>query len=559
MSWKIVELYRKRLAAEEWLIPRKQGGRLTVCLIYPERYHVAMSSLGFTSVHALLNELPDVLCERAFLPDTVEHAEYRSSHTPLLTLESQRPVSDFQVIAFSVSFESDYVAIPELLALAGIPSFAAERGSSQPLVMGGGAALFLNPEPVADFFDLICLGEGESLLPALFDCLQHLHSDRQQLLADAAQLPGIYVPSLYHEEYEGVGILLREARDGAPDMIERQTSNDLNFRVTSSTILTPETEFADLFLVEVSRGCPRGCRFCAAGFIYHPYRQRSADTVTATALAGLSDRNKIGLLGAAVSDFQGIGSVSSAIIAAGGGISVSSLRIDGLDDEMIQALKESGHKTVALAPEGPSQRLRDLVRKGITEEQILAAAERLITNDILNLKLYFIVGLPTETDADLQEMVILLTKIRQQVLAVARTKGRLGEIVLSINPFIPKPFTPFQWCGMDSQKTLEKKLHFLHSSLRKVSNVRLQIEPLREAWLQALLSRGDRRLARVLSEMRGKGLRHALRETGYPAEEVVTRDIPRDQRLPWGFIGPDRTALLLREYEQAFQHQVLPN
>lgn len=552
MSWKIVDSYRKRLADEEWLIPRKKAGRLAICLIYPERYHVAMSSLGFTAVHALLNDFPDVVCERAFLPEKDELAEYRSSRTPLLSLESQRPVADFDIIAFSVSFESDYASIPAILVLAGLPCFATERTTQMPLIMAGGAALFLNPEPVAEFLDLICVGEGEAILADLLNCLQGEHDGRAALLIAAAALPGIYVPSLYQEEYDGARLLRREAISTAPSTIQRLWLTDVDRLITTSTILTPHTEFSDLFLVEVSRGCPRGCRFCAASFIYHPYRQRSREAVAQAASVGLTSRAKIGLLGAAVSDFKGIGAVSQSILAAGGKISVSSLRIDGLDDEMIAVLKASGHKTVALAPEGPSQRLRDLVKKGISEEQILAAAERLIGHDMLNLKLYFIIGLPTETEADLQEMVSLVAQIRERVIAVAKTKGRLGEIVLSVNPFIPKPFTPFQWCGMEPLPGLERKVQFLRKACGRMANVRLQMEPLKEAWRQALLSRGDRRLAQVLARVGELGWRRALREADYPAEAVVTRQIPQDELLPWGFIAHDSQKMLLEEYKKAF-------
>jgi radical SAM superfamily enzyme YgiQ (UPF0313 family) len=552
MSWKIVDAYRKRLAAEEWLIPRKQGGRLSICLVYPERYHVAMSSLGFTTVHGLLNGFPDVVCERAFLPEKDELAEYRASRTPLLSLESQRPVADFDLIAFSVSFESDYANMPELLRLAGLPCFAADRTPQMPLVLAGGAALFLNPEPVAEFLDLICIGEAEAVLPALLMVLQEGAGGREALFDTAMQLPGVYVPSRYRVTYDGAAMVARSALTGAPETVARCWLDDLEQSVTASTILTPQTEFGDLFLVELSRGCPRGCRFCAASFIYHPYRQRSRQSVAAAAHAGLKARGKIGLLGAAVSDFRGIGQVSREIVAAGGAISVSSLRIDGIDDEMIAALKASGHKTVALAPEGPSQRLRDLVRKGITEEQILAAAERLIAHDMLNLKLYFIIGLPTETEADLDEMLALVRRLRERVVTVARTKGRLGEIILSVNPFIPKPFTPLQWCGMEPLPSLERKVQFLRKACGRLANVRLQMEPLKDAWRQALLSRGDRRLARVLAKVAEEGWQRAIRAEAYPAAEVVTRQIPLHALLPWGWIAGNSTELLEREYKKAF-------
>jgi len=553
MSWKIIEKYRKILACETGVTPKAAAG-LTFCLVYPNRYHAAMSNLGFQAVHSLLNAYPDVLCERAFLPDREELEEYRKSGSKLLSLESQRPLTDFDVIAFSVSFESDYLNIPPILNLAGIPVYAAERDATMPLVMAGGAALFLNPEPVADFMDLVCIGEAEPLLPGLLEVLTSEEQiGRDELLTRCARVPGIYVPSLYETVYEGVRLLSRRPLAGAPQTVRRIWDEEAGRRPTTSEILTEATEFADMYLIEVSRGCPRGCRFCAAGFIYLPYRQRTLEAVKAEVAKGLQERQRIGLVGAAVSDYHGIGDLCRYILDQGGKISVSSLRIDGLDDELIEALKESGHKTVALAPEGGSQRLRDLIRKNISEEQILAACDRLIGRDILNLKLYFIIGLPTETAADLDEMVGLVERIRERVIAAARKNKRLGEVVLSINPFIPKPFTPFQWCGMEDLKTLEKKAKYLHKALGRLSNVRIQMEGLKDAYLQALLSRGDRRLAPLLFKAgESGGWRRAAKELALDTDAYVCRNIPLNELLPWDFIDSGVKEKLVSEYERAF-------
>ncbi|HTG81833.1 MAG TPA: radical SAM protein, partial [Geobacteraceae bacterium] len=305
MSWKIVEKFRRRLAAETGATPKNWGGKIAVCLVYPNRYRLAMGNLGFQTVYALLNAYPDVVCERAFLPDPDELAEYRKSRTPLLSLESQRPLADFDLLAFSVSFESDYLHIPAIFSLAGIPPLAAGRDTSHPLVMAGGAALFLNPEPVADFMDLICIGEGEPILPPIIEVLNR-GGERSDILMAAAGLPGIYIPSLYEAEYQGERLVAFRARAGAPDRVERLWDREIDRRPTTSVILSPDAEFADMFLVEVSRGCPRGCRFCAAGFIYLPYRQRGIEAVKAEVERGLAERGKIGLVGAAVSDYRGI-------------------------------------------------------------------------------------------------------------------------------------------------------------------------------------------------------------------------------------------------------------
>jgi radical SAM superfamily enzyme YgiQ (UPF0313 family) len=262
----------------------------------------------------------------------------------------------------------------------------------------------------------------------------------------------------------------------------------------------------------------------------------------------------VGLVGAAVSDYREIGELCRHILRSGGKMSVSSLRLDNLDEELIEALKSSGHKTVAIAPEGGSQRLRDLIKKELNEEQILAACERLIAGDILNLKLYFIVGLPTETIADLEEMVRLVAGIRERVVESAKKRGRLGEIVLSVNPFVPKPFTPLQWCAMENVKSLEEKIGFLRNSLAPMANVRMIAESPRDAYLQALISRGDRRLGALLLKADELGnWKRGAKGAGIDTDRLVYREIPLDETLPWEVIDGGDRELLEREYRKALR------
>lgn len=557
MSWKIKENYRRVLAGESGTVIKNWGGKLTVCLVYPNHYATAMSNLGFQAVYSLCNSFPDIVCERAFLPPAVELKEYQKSESRLLSLESQRPLSDFDVLAFSVSFENDYLNIPAIFDLAGIPPFASERDASFPLVMAGGAALFLNPEPVAELLDLICVGEGEAILSPLLDFLRDQGSvARAELLGKAAQLPGIYVPSLYEITYDNDRVTEIRSLGDAPSRVKRVWDSDFNSSVVASSLFTPGTEFSDMYLIEVSRGCPRGCRFCAAGFIYHPFRQRSLELLKKEAAQGMELKERIGLVGAAVSDYRELGELCRFISEKGGKVSVSSLRIDALDENLLDILHSSGHKTVALAPEGGSQRLRDLIKKGLTEEQILGACDTLIGRDILNLKLYFIIGLPTETEQDLAEMVLLIEKIRQRVIAAAKQNRRLGSVLLSVNPFVPKPFTPLQWCGMEALASLERKYRYLRRAVGSLSNVKIQMESLREAFLQALLSRGDRRLAQFLVKAYQEGSwKRAAKELHLDTETLVTRMIPLDEFLPWDSIDGGERSRLVSEYEKAFQPQ----
>jgi len=541
------------LKAETHLHPHGRVGQLSICLVSPSRYQTGMSSLGFQTVYALLAGSTDIRCERAFLPDREELEEYRRSGTALLSLESSTPLADFDLIAFSTSFEPDYLNIPLILTLARIPLYSSERGQSDPLIIAGGAAFFINPEPVADFIDAICIGEGEDVIPGMIaTLLSPVDNGRRGLLQALSAIPGVYVPVFYHPGYHSGTLVRYDAEAGAPLPVVRAPVCLEQHEPSSSQILTENTEFGDMFLVEVSRGCPRGCRFCSSGFIYGAFRQQPFDNIVALIDQGLPHRSKVGLVGAAVSDYAAIGRLCTYIVEKGAKVSVSSLRIDRIDTEMLDALIASGHKTISLAPEGGSQRMRDLIRKNLTEAQILAACEMLIARDILNLKLYFIIGLPGETDTDLDEMIRLIETIRERVIERGRANKRLGELTVSVNPFIPKPFTPFQWCGMEPLPSLERKVKLLESRLRRLPNVKLKVESLRESYLQALLSRGDRRLSPLLVEMAGGAkLKKAAKSCGIDTDRYVQRTIAADEILPWSVIGTAEMAMLRKEYERA--------
>jgi radical SAM superfamily enzyme YgiQ (UPF0313 family) len=537
MNWQIQQILRRRRAAETGAIPPGRGGALSVCLVYPNRYETAMSSLGVQAVYQLFNDQPEIVCERAFLPDRDELTAYVKSGDTLVSLEGERPLSDFDVIAFSISFEPDFINIPRILELGRIPALAAERDARHPLVIAGGAACFMNPEPAAELFDLIAVGEGETLIPDLSAfLLDHTAMPRAELLRHAATLPGIYVPALT-----------------LPQPVERICAPD-DSPPSQSVILTEETEFGNMYLIEVSRGCPRGCRFCAAGFVWQPFRQQPLDALKAACLKGLKHRSTIGLVGAAVSDHRQIEELCRFIVEQGGSPSLSSLRLDRLTPGLLDLLVKSGHRTISMAPEGGSQRMRDMIRKNLTAEQILAAADQVAQAGILNLKLYFIIGLPGETDQDLQELIDLTTAIQRTVVEQARAHKRLGEITLSVNPFIPKPSTPLQWAGMCPLAELKRKVALLEKGLRPIPNVRLKVEELQGCVLQALLSRGGRELMPLILQMAaGQNLRKAAKACRIDPEQTVTDTLSLEATLPWEVLQATDRTRLADEYRAAMR------
>jgi len=554
MSHRLIDKYRQRLAAETGIAANPWGGRLAVALVYPNTYHQGMSNLGVQAVYQLLNSRDDTLCERFFLPDPEDLAEHRRTGFPLVSLETQRPLGDFDLIAFSISFENDYLNVPVIFELGHLPLWREERADRHPLVLCGGVCAFLNPEPLAEIMDLFAVGEAEVLLSPLLDALhQNGSQERANLLAGLAALPGIYVPSRYRVDYAEDGSLqAMTPLPGAPARVARQWLAALDTFQAQTCVATADTEFSGMQLVEVSRGCPRACRFCAAGFIYRPFREHSPEHLRRL-LDAEGSPGRVGLVAAAVSDYGDLATVGAAILEAGGEVSVSSVRIDAITPQQIEVLARSGHKTLALAPEAGSQRMRDVVNKGIDEAQILTAVRMLAEGGVPNLKLYFMVGLPGETDDDVAAIGALTGQIRQVWEEVGRSRGRLGRLILSVNPFVPKPWTPLQWAPMEPASRLEKKYRLLQKLIRPLANVDLQCESLRSAELQGLLARGDRRCGRLLPLLAaGSNLKAACREVGLDAAFYLHRERGADELFPWEVIAQGvRREYLWQEYQDA--------
>ncbi|HVN85405.1 MAG TPA: radical SAM protein [Candidatus Binatia bacterium] len=525
------------------MFTKKADAAVRVCLAYPNRYAVAMGNLGFHAVYELCDQFPGVVCERAFLPDD------DNAPTPVLrSLESNRPLTDFDIIAFSISFEVDYWHVARLLSLARIPVRSAQR-SGHPLIVAGGPATFLNPEPIADFIDLFLIGEAEEMLPEFLALYCEAHAagvERDHGLRQAAErVAGAYVPAFYAPRFDGpVTVGLDYAGPGSP-MVERRLVWDLNRFATTSRVLTDEAVFGDMVMVEASRGCQWGCRFCAAGYMYRPIRTRGVEQLAASVRAGLAERQTIGLVGAEMASVSGVDVLTEIAADAGGRLSPSSLKADCVTPRLAAALVRNQNRSVTIAPEAGSERMRRVINKNLTEADILRATELLVGEGVRDLKIYSMFGLPTEEIDDVLAIADLTLKLRTQLCEAGRARGRVGKIIVSLNPFVPKPWTPFQWEPMDTLPCLKFKIQQLRKALGKVPNVKLDIESPREAYFQTLLSRGDRRLGVVLEAIDAADgdWWHVLRRwqrgefAALPHPDgFVHRRYGDAERMPWDFI-----------------------
>lgn len=523
-----------------------------------------MSNLGFQTLYAIFNNHPSFLCERVFLPDPDDETTFISKSTPLFSLESQKPLADFDIIAFSVSFENDYPNILKILAMSRIDLLAHQRRKEQPLIIGGGISVTLNPEPLADFFDLFILGEGEEAIPEFLDIFQesyHLGLSRHETLSRVQkEVEGAYVPKFYSVSYSEDGFIkkITPSDSSFPQKIIKRSVGDINAFNTDQSIITPDTEFGDMFLSEVSRGCGRGCRFCAAGFVYRPARFRKPEILEKSINEGLEEQKKIGLLGTAVSDHPDLISLCQSILKKNGKLSIGSLRLDRLNKEMVSLLRKADVEMLSLGPDAGSQRLRDLINKKITESHIFDSVELLIENLILNIRLYFMVGLPTEGPEDIEAIIDLTKRIKYHAIKYSAGKRMFRRITLSINQFIPKPATPFQWQGLADTNVVRRSIRKIESSLRKESSVKVIHDLPKWNYIQAFLSLGDRSAGQVLlSVHKNNGnWSRALKEVNINPDFYVYRQKDTAEILPWDFIdhGVSRE-FLIKEYRKALSEK----
>ncbi len=543
-----------------------------MALLYPNTYPLAISNLGFQLVYSLLNQRDDIVCERVVYPEDGQ---------PLRSLESNRPLTDFSIVCISVSFEHDFPRLAGMLAAGGIEPMAARRSSviapGDPLVIIGGVAVFMNPEPVAPLADCMVIGEAEPVIPELFDRISNGLADsmgRAGLLTRlAAEVKGCYVPSLYTVSYDKEGRVEQVvSAPGAPERVHKVVQHDVTCAAHSMQ-MSPLAELG-MYMTELGRGCSRACRFCAAGFIYRPPRLWEADAILAAIDQRPDHVQRVGLLGMEMADGDTLDQIAAKLKEQQCALSFSSLRADRISPQLVELLSSSGLKSVAIAPDGASERLRRVINKGLSEQDLLSAAAALVEAGIVHLKLYVMIGLPTETDEDLDELAAMLGRLREVILPLARKQGRMPEILLSVNSFVPKPWTPFQYLsygGLSAREAdtdrdatlgvlaLKHKIKYLRRMLKPLANVRLKVDRPERVLEQAVFSRGDRRLAGVLLDigMGRRSFKQAMKAHGLSSWEYAVRPRDPEERMCWEILDHGITdGYLYAELERALQEKV---
>ena len=569
--------------------PKKVDIRFAMC--FPDVYEIGMSNLGMMILYDMFNKRDDVWCERLFSPWTDLDKIMREEHIPLFTLESQDPVKEFDFLGITLGYEMCYTNVLQLLDLSGIPLLAKERTEDDPLVIGGGACAY-NPEPLAPFFDLFYIGEGEMVYGALFDAYkanQKAGGSRQDFLLKAAQIPGIYVPSLYEVTYKEDGTIksFQPKYENVPEKVEKQLVIDMDkdYNKLEAPVVPHIKATQDRVTLEIQRGCIRGCRFCQAGMIYRPTRERDIETLKESARIMLqkTGHEEISLSSLSSSDYSHLKEIVNFLIDEfrdeAVNISLPSLRIDAFALDVMSKVQDVKKSSLTFAPEAGSQRLRNVINKGLTEEDILHGAGEAFKGGWNQVKLYFMLGLPTETEDDMKGIAHLAQKIAETYYEVVPKEQRKGKVQINVSTsfFVPKPFTPFQWAPMFREEDFIEKAKVVKNEIRSQLNQR----SIRYNWhepdvtvLEGFLARGDRRCADVILKAYEKGAlydawsesfhydiwKEAFKETGVDIEFYTLRERSTDEILPWDFIDAGVTKkFLIHEWEQAKAETVTPN
>lgn len=563
--------------------------RFAMC--FPDVYEIGMSNLGMMILYNMFNEREDVWCERVFSPWMDLDKIMREEHIPLFALESQEPVKEFDFLGITLGYEMCYTNVLQILDLSHISLLAKDRKEDDPIVIGGGACAY-NPEPIAEFFDMFYIGEGETVYDALFDVYKATKAaggSRKDFLFAASKIPGIYVPSLYNVSYKEDGTIasFTPVKEGIPEKVCKQLITDItkDYRAIKAPVVPFIKATQDRVTLEIQRGCIRGCRFCQAGMIYRPTRERDVEELKASAREMLQNtgHEEISLSSLSSSDYSELKELVNFLIEEFHGnavnISLPSLRIDAFALDVMSKVQDVKKSSLTFAPEAGSQRLRNVINKGLTEEMILHGAGEAFKGGWNQVKLYFMLGLPTETEEDMKGIAHLAQKIAETYYEEVPKEQRKGKVQVNVSTsfFVPKPFTPFQWAGMYREEDFVEKAKVVKSEIRAQVNQR----SIRYSWhepdvtiLEGFLARGDRRCAQVILKAYEKGAiydawsesfdyniwKEAFAETNTDIDFYTLRERSTDEILPWDFIDAGVTKkFLIHEWEQAKKETVTPN
>ncbi len=573
------------------VMKNKEDVDIRFAMAFPDVYEIGMSNLGMMILYDMFNKRDDVWCERLFSPWTDLDKIMREEHIPLFTLESQDPVKDFDFLGITLGYEMCYTNVLQLLDLSGIALLSADREENDPVIIGGGACAY-NPEPLAEFFDLFYIGEGETVYDALFDAYKankKAGGSRLDFLLKAAQIPGIYVPSLYEVTYKEDGTIesFHPTCEGVPEKVEKQLIIDMDkdYNNLEAPVVPHIKATQDRVTLEIQRGCIRGCRFCQAGMIYRPTRERDVEKLKKAARTMLqkTGHEEISLSSLSSSDYSHLKEIVNFLIDEfrdeAVNISLPSLRIDAFALDVMSKVQDVKKSSLTFAPEAGSQRLRNVINKGLTEEDILHGAGEAFKGGWNQVKLYFMLGLPTETEDDMKGIAHLAQKIAETYYETVPKEQRKGKVQINVSTsfFVPKPFTPFQWAPMFREEDFIEKAKIVKNEIRSQLNQR----SIRYNWhepdvtvLEGFLARGDRRCSKVILKAYEKGAlydawsesfhydiwKEAFKETGVDIEFYTLRERSTDEILPWDFIDAGVTKkFLIREWEQAKAETVTPN
>ena len=553
----INKLYDLYLKSEQNRLIKRKDASLNAVIVFPNYYGVAMSNLGFLRAYELINQSGFISCDRAFLQDDTAKG--------IISLETGKRLLTYDLIFFSLSYENDFYNILSILDAGQIPFLSADRDNTFPLIMAGGVIAFLNPEPIARVFDMLFVGEAEAIFPDFFKNIEIYNSstlkkNKDEIIESCGKINGIYVPAAYQFIFDAKKVnVLKNIKilPGFPEKIKRRWAGK-DF-ISSSAITTKFSELSNINMIEIERGCKRGCRFCSAGYIYLPLRESKPDDVLKT-IESLNENEKAGFVGLGTMDSKNIRRFMEFSLNSKKLFSLSSIRFDCLDENNLNLIKETGLKTITLGIETGSSRLKRLINKDIKNEEIIIVLKNIIEKGIMNIKSYFMVGLPCEEKQDLDETISLIKAMQKEFVSSSKINKRIGSLTVSFSPFVPKAWTPLQWENLEDLTILRHKMDYISNSLKHLPNLNIKINQVKSAYIEAFFARGSRLSLDILvnSHKNKISLKKAAESSGFNINDFI-RKFDTNELLPWEIIDQGVTKkYLLKEYKNSTLFKTTP-